>query len=55
MTFYAADFWAIWDLGIIATGVSFFICRMVGLSTDDHVTTDTAFDILSVEALFLVR
>lgn len=55
LAFYAADFWAIWDLGIIATGLSFFICRMIGLSTSNHVVLDTAFDILSVEALFLVR
>ncbi|KAM0716855.1 hypothetical protein Q7P37_006707 [Cladosporium fusiforme] len=55
LAFYAADFWAIWDLGIIATGISFFICRMIGLRTNDHVILDTAFDILSVEALFLVR
>lgn len=55
LAFYAADFWAIWDLGIIATGLSFFVCRMIGLSTSNHVVLDTAFDILSVEALFLVR
>lgn len=55
LAFYAADFWAIWDVGIIATGISFFVCRMIGLSTGDHVVLDTAFDILSVEALFLVR
>ena len=53
-TFYAADFWAVWDLGIIAVGISFFISRMVGLSTENHMVTDTAFDILALEALFLV-
>ena len=53
-TFYAADFWAVWDLGIIAVGISFFISRMVGLSTENHMVTDTAFDILALEALLLV-
>jgi hypothetical protein len=53
-TFYAADFWAVWDLGIIAVGISFFVSRMVGLSTGNHMVTDTAFDILALEALLLV-
>jgi hypothetical protein len=53
-TFYAADFWAVWDLGIIAVGIAFFVSRMIGLSTDHRVTTDTAFDILALEALLLV-
>ncbi|KAF2772744.1 Ca2+/Mg2+-permeable cation channel [Teratosphaeria nubilosa] len=53
-TFYAKDFWSIWDLGIIATGVAFFIVRVIGLVRRDLKLTDTAFDILSVEALFLV-
>lgn len=53
-TFYAADFWAVWDLGIIAVGISFFVSRMVGLSTENHMITDTAFDILALEALLLV-
>lgn len=25
--FYAADFWSIWDLGIIGIGVTFFLVR----------------------------
>jgi hypothetical protein len=53
-TFYAADFWAVWDLGIIAVGIAFFVSRMVGLSTENHMVTDTAFDILALEALLLV-
>jgi hypothetical protein len=54
ITFYAADFWASWDLGIIAIGIAFFVTRMIGLARVDAGTTDIAFDILSVEALFLV-
>lgn len=53
-TFYATDFWSLWDLGIIFVGVAFFITRTVGLTHHDHVATDVAFDILSIEALFLV-
>lgn len=53
-TFYATDFWSLWDLGIIFVGMAFFIARMVGLSRHDPIATDVAFDILSIEALFLV-
>jgi hypothetical protein len=53
-TFYATDFWSLWDLGIIFVGVAFFITRMVGLARGDAYLADVAFDILSVEALFLV-
>ncbi|KAK5121466.1 hypothetical protein LTR85_005299 [Meristemomyces frigidus] len=53
-TLYATDFWSLWDLGIIATGVAFFIVRVVGLAKHDDKLIDTAFDILSIEALFLV-
>lgn len=53
-TFYATDFWALWDLSIIATGVAFFVTRIVGLAKHDLHVIDIAFDILAVEALFLV-
>ena len=53
-TFYITDFWALWDIAIIATGAAFFIARMVGLARNDLHTIDIAFDILAVEALFLV-
>ncbi|KXS94009.1 hypothetical protein AC578_1747 [Pseudocercospora eumusae] len=52
-TFYATDFWSLWDLGIIFVGVAFFVARMIGLQGHAHAT-DVAFDILSIEALFLV-
>lgn len=53
-TFYATDFWSLWDIGIILTGIAFFITRMIGLIGGNAFATDVAFDILSVEALFLV-
>lgn len=54
LTFYATDFWALWDLGIISVGCAFFVARMIGLAHHDAYVSDVAFDILSVEALFLV-
>ncbi|TKA62017.1 hypothetical protein B0A55_10288 [Friedmanniomyces simplex] len=54
IAFYAIDFWSLWDLGIIATGVAFLVVRIVGMAKADHELSDIAFDILSVEALFLV-
>lgn len=54
LTFYVADFWSLWDFGIIALGLSYFIIRIIGLCKRNAATTETAFDILSLEALFLV-
>ena len=53
-TFYAVDYWAVWDLGIIATGIAFLVVRVIGLVKENDKLTDTAFDVLAVEALFLV-
>lgn len=52
--FYGSDFWSIWDLAIILVGIAFFIARIVGLLKGSNKTTDVAFDILSMLALFLV-
>ncbi|KAL9120427.1 MAG: hypothetical protein Q9187_003020 [Circinaria calcarea] len=52
--FYAADFWSLWDLGIIGVGVAFLISRVIGLAKDSDRIIDISFDILSLEALFLV-
>lgn len=54
LTFYATDFWSLWDLGIIFVGIAFFVARVIGLAHHDSYVNDIAFDILSVEALFLV-
>lgn len=54
LTFYATDFWSSWDLGIIATGLASFISRMVGVLGENERATTASFDILSVQALFLV-
>lgn len=52
--FYSNDFWSLWDLGIIATGIAFIIARVIGLTKNDDYIINIAFDILSLEALFLV-
>lgn len=52
--FYQTDFWTIWDLAIILVGIAFFVTRIVGLVKNDASTTDIAFDVLSMLALFLV-
>ncbi|KAG9247684.1 hypothetical protein BJ878DRAFT_491316 [Calycina marina] len=52
--FYAADIWNGCDLIIITIGAVFFITRIVGRMKDSDSIVDTAFDILSLEALFIV-
>ncbi|OAT10714.1 hypothetical protein BDBG_17405 [Blastomyces gilchristii SLH14081] len=54
MMFYQMNFWSLWDLGIIGTGFAFLIARIIGLSQGSAYVTDISFDILSLEALFLV-
>ncbi|KAI9373380.1 hypothetical protein BJX61DRAFT_384024 [Aspergillus egyptiacus] len=54
MLFYQMTFWNLWDLCIIGTGLAFTITRIVGLKRKDLYVTDLSFDILSLEALFLV-
>ncbi|MCJ1246489.1 hypothetical protein MMC30_003697 [Trapelia coarctata] len=53
--FYAADFWSLWDLCIILVGIAFMIARIIGfIKSDTREIMDISFDILSLEALFLV-
>ncbi|XMA18137.1 hypothetical protein WAI453_010928 [Rhynchosporium graminicola] len=55
--FYAVDIWNGCDLIIIVIGMAFAITRILGLFKDTQEyqpITDTAFDILSLEALFMV-
>ncbi|KAE8393358.1 hypothetical protein BDV23DRAFT_170289 [Aspergillus alliaceus] len=54
MLFYQMDFWKLWNMGIIGTGLAFVIARSIGLANDSEYMTDLSFDILSLEALFLV-
>ncbi|RFU32093.1 hypothetical protein B7463_g4254, partial [Scytalidium lignicola] len=52
--FYAIDIWNSCDLIIILIGVAFLITRVMGLVEDDGRIVDISFDILSLEALFMV-
>lgn len=54
LAFYAADFWSVWDFGIILIGMAYFIARMVGISQHSLHITNISLDILSLEALLLV-
>ncbi|KAL4813426.1 hypothetical protein BDW67DRAFT_168226 [Aspergillus spinulosporus] len=54
MLFYQMTFWNLWDLCIIGTGLAFVVTRIIGLAEKDEYITDLSFDILSLEALFLV-
>ncbi|KAM3069383.1 hypothetical protein ACMFMG_005488 [Clarireedia jacksonii] len=52
--FYAVDIWNSCDLMIILIGAAFLLTRVIGLTKNDNTTIDMAFDILSLEALFMV-
>lgn len=52
--FYAADVWNIFDMAMILIGLVFFVLRIVGLETNDNRLVDYAFDVLALEALFMV-
>ncbi|KAK9849039.1 hypothetical protein MYU51_014887 [Penicillium brevicompactum] len=54
VVFYQMDFWSLWNLGIIGVGIAFVITRVIGLARGDTAVIDLSFDILSLEALFLV-
>ncbi|KAI4939744.1 uncharacterized protein J4E92_001030 [Alternaria infectoria] len=53
-SFYASDFWWTWDISIVVVGFVFCIMRIVGLTTANATTIDLAYDVLGLEALFLV-
>ena len=51
---YTRDFWNYWDVCVLLVGVAYIITRIVGLACKRNDIVETAFDILSLEALFLV-
>jgi hypothetical protein len=53
-SFYASDFWWTWDISIVVVGMIFCVLRVVGLSSASKDTIDLAYDVLGLEALFLV-
>ncbi|KAI6382074.1 hypothetical protein MCOR25_000951 [Pyricularia grisea] len=52
--FYATDVWNLFDMVMLLIGIAFVSLRVVGLYRGDQHLTETAFDILSLEALFMV-
>ncbi|KAI4601024.1 hypothetical protein KJ359_012211 [Pestalotiopsis sp. 9143b] len=52
--FYSADVWNLFDMIMIAIGLVFAILRFIGLYNQDLIMVDIAFDVLSLEALFMV-
>ena len=53
-SFYASDFWWMWDISIVAVGMAFCALRIYGLTTASAEIIDLAHDVLGLEALFLV-
>ncbi|KAI8942729.1 hypothetical protein NX059_012511 [Plenodomus lindquistii] len=53
-SFYASDFWWTWDISIVVVGMIFCVLRIVGLTTESSDTMELAYDVLGLEALFLV-
>lgn len=53
-SFYASDFWWTWDISIVVVGMTFCALRIVGLTNSNKDTIDLAYDVLGLEALFLV-
>lgn len=48
------DVWNAWDICIVLCGFAFLIARIVALSSGNKDALEISFDILSLEALFLV-
>lgn len=51
---YIADFWAFFDLCIVAIFIMFAGLRLAGLILDNEYYTSLSFDVLSLEAVLLV-
>lgn len=43
-----------WDISIVVIGMAFCALRIVGLTNGEKDTIDLAYDVLGLEALFLV-
>lgn len=52
--FYLADFWNIFDMIMISIGIVFAVLRIIGISLGNADISDTAFDVLSLEALLVI-
>ncbi|KAF5615583.1 calcium channel YVC1 [Fusarium sp. NRRL 25303] len=52
--FYATDIWNLFDMIMIAIGFTFAILRIIGIVQNKPELNDLAFDILALEALFMI-
>ncbi|KAJ2900593.1 uncharacterized protein MKZ38_002389 [Zalerion maritima] len=52
--FYTADVWNLFDMIMICIGIAFACMRIAGLYTHNEELISKAFDVLSLEALFMV-
>lgn len=52
--FYAADIWNAFDIIMIGIGFAFATLRIIGIVNDDPWVTDLAFNVFSLEALFMI-
>ncbi|KAF2263356.1 hypothetical protein CC78DRAFT_465990 [Lojkania enalia] len=53
-SFYASDFWWMWDISIVLVSLIFFVLRVVGLTVSSTDIIDLSYDVLGLQALFLV-
>ncbi|GKU04005.1 calcium channel yvc1 [Fusarium langsethiae] len=52
--FYATDIWNLFDMIMITIGFAFAILRIIGIVQNKPELSDLAFDILALEALFMI-
>ncbi|GFP57741.1 hypothetical protein ACSS6W_007424 [Trichoderma asperelloides] len=52
--FYATDIWNLFDMIMILIGITFAVLRIVGIMRPETRCNDLAFDVLALEALFMI-
>ncbi|KAH7319869.1 hypothetical protein B0I35DRAFT_430038 [Stachybotrys elegans] len=52
--FYTTDIWNLFDMIMILIGLTFAVLRIIGIVENDKFYNDLAFDVLSLEALFMI-
>ncbi|UKZ80006.1 hypothetical protein TrVFT333_007770 [Trichoderma virens FT-333] len=52
--FYATDIWNLFDMIMILIGTIFAVLRIIGIMREDLRLNDLAFDVLALEALFMI-
>ncbi|KAM5347965.1 hypothetical protein ACJ41O_007789 [Fusarium nematophilum] len=52
--FYATDIWNLFDMIMITIGFAFAVLRIIGITQEKPELSELAFDILSLEALFMI-